>query len=55
MPAFRMCQGVTKSGSPMPKEITSSIVAAISNSFRMPEGGRFTNFGFSREVGENED
>src|SRR5690606_3778514 len=31
--------GETKSGSPMPSEITSSIVAAISKKRRMPEGG----------------
>ena len=31
--------GETKSGSPMPSEITSSMVAAISKKRRMPDGG----------------
>ena len=38
MPARRMLQGVLKSGSPTPSEITSSISAAMSKKRRMPEG-----------------
>src|SRR3990172_4974498 len=38
-PACRIGGGVTKSGSPMPSEMTSSIVATISKKRRMPEGG----------------
>src|SRR5260221_4560180 len=34
-----MPRGVTKSGSPMPSEITLSIVAAMSKKRRMPDGG----------------
>jgi len=30
--------GVVKSGSPIPSEITSSMVAAISKNFLIPEG-----------------
>jgi hypothetical protein len=33
-----MGSGVVKSGSPIPREITSFIVAAISKNFRIPEG-----------------
>src|ERR1700749_336926 len=40
MAASRMCQGVSKSGSPMPSEITSFIFATISKKSRMPERGR---------------
>ena len=39
MPARTMADGVSKSGSPMPSEITSSIVAAMSKKRRMPDGG----------------
>src|SRR5688500_6451791 len=38
MPASRIGFGVVKSGSPMPSEITSFMVASISKHFRMPEG-----------------
>src|SRR5574342_1096905 len=38
MPASRIGLGVVKSGSPMPREITSFMVAAISKNLRMPEG-----------------
>jgi hypothetical protein len=41
MPASKIGSGVTKSGSPMPKEITFSIVAAMSKNFRIPDGGVF--------------
>lgn len=34
-----MCQGVTKSGSPTPREITPSIEESKSKNFLMPEGG----------------
>ena len=34
----RIGLGVVKSGSPMPREITSFIVAAMSKNFRIPEG-----------------
>jgi hypothetical protein len=39
MPASRTRHGVTKSGSPTPREITSSISAAMSKKRRMPDGG----------------
>src|SRR3972149_4914320 len=39
MPATRMLCGVVKSGSPMPSEITSFIVAEMSKKRRMPLGG----------------
>src|SRR6266849_5331979 len=39
MPACKIGSGVTKSGSPMPSEMTFFIVAAISKKRRMPEGG----------------
>src|SRR5277367_5144286 len=35
----RMCQGVTKSGSPMPSEMTPCIDWTISKKSRMPERG----------------
>jgi hypothetical protein len=35
-----MGSGVVKSGSPIPNEITSSMVAAMSKNFRIPEGFR---------------
>ena len=38
IPAFLIDHGVGKSGSPTLKEITSSIVAAISKNLRIPEG-----------------
>jgi hypothetical protein len=38
MPAWRICSGVTKSGSPTPSEITSGMVLMISKNLRMPEG-----------------
>src|SRR5580658_4549409 len=34
-----MCHGVTKSGSPMPREITPDIDCTISKKSRMPERG----------------
>ena len=40
MPASRIRHGVTKSGSPTPSEITSSISAAMSKNRRMPDGGQ---------------
>src|SRR4051794_40142626 len=40
MPASRIRHGVTKSGSPTPREITSSISAAMSKNLRMPDGGQ---------------
>jgi hypothetical protein len=33
-----MCQGVTKSGSPTPREMASFISSKMSKNFRMPEG-----------------
>ena len=36
--ASRICQGVTKSGSPMPSVMASVISSKISKNFRMPEG-----------------
>jgi hypothetical protein len=39
MPACKIAGGVTKSGSPMPSEITLSIVALMSKNRRIPEGG----------------
>src|SRR6266487_4985885 len=38
MPAWRICSGVTKSGSPTPSEITSGMVLIISKNLRIPEG-----------------
>src|SRR6186713_1902246 len=40
MPASRMRHGVTKSGSPTPREMTSSISAAMSKKRRIPDGGQ---------------
>src|SRR5439155_11112794 len=39
MAASRMCHGVTKSGSPTPREITSGIACTMSKNSRMPERG----------------
>src|ERR1700722_7072924 len=39
MAASRMCQGVTKSGSPIPSEMTPCIDWTISKKSRMPERG----------------
>src|SRR6185436_2412659 len=39
MAASRICQGVTKSGSPTPREITSFIPCTMSKKSRMPERG----------------
>ena len=39
MPAWTMCSGVSKSGSPTPRLMTSSIVARMSKKRRMPDGG----------------
>src|SRR5580693_8841700 len=39
MAASRMCQGVTKSGSPTPKETTSFMPCTMSKKSRMPERG----------------
>src|SRR5579863_7915903 len=41
IPACRMWSGVTKSGSPTPRQITSGIVLIISKNFRMPDGLTF--------------
>lgn len=37
--ASRIVQGVEKSGSPTPSEMTPSIVEATSKNLRMPDGG----------------
>jgi hypothetical protein len=42
MAASRMCHGVSKSGSPMPSEMTFFIFATISKKSRMPDLGRST-------------
>ena len=39
MAASRMCQGVTKSGSPTPREMTSFMLWTMSKKSRMPERG----------------
>src|SRR5580700_6471749 len=39
-----MCHGVSKSGSPIPREITSFILATISKKSRMPDFGRSTTW-----------
>ena len=39
MQASRTCQGVTKSGSPTPREMAPSISLTRSKNFLMPEGG----------------
>jgi hypothetical protein len=44
MPASLICQGVTKSGSPMPSEMTSSIEESRSKNFLMPDGGSVATF-----------
>src|ERR1035438_4747370 len=44
MPASRMCHGVSKSGSPMPSEMTSFIFETISKKSRMPDLGRSTTW-----------
>ena len=44
MPASLICQGVTKSGSPMPSEITSSTEESRSKNSLMPDGGSVTTF-----------
>src|SRR5579883_877065 len=38
IPAWRICSGVTKSGSPTPNEMTSGIVLMMSKNLRIPEG-----------------
>ena len=38
MPSSRICHGVSKSGSPTPKEIASFISLTISKNLRIPEG-----------------
>src|SRR5215469_9202047 len=38
IPAWLICSGVTKSGSPIPSEITSGIVLMISKNLRIPDG-----------------
>ena len=50
IPAFLICHGVLKSGSPTPNEITLSIVAAISKNFLMPEGFISATVGLSALV-----
>src|SRR3989338_5364872 len=40
----RICQGVTKSGSPTPREITSFIPSTKSKNARMPDGCIFCTF-----------
>src|SRR5664279_5113055 len=42
MPASRMCQGVSKSGSPTPSEMAAFILATMSKKSRMPDLGRLT-------------
>jgi hypothetical protein len=44
MPASVICQGVTKSGSPIPSEITSSIEESRSKNLLMPDGGSVATF-----------
>jgi len=44
MAASRMCHGVSKSGSPMPSEMTFFIFATISKKSRMPDLGRSTTW-----------
>lgn len=44
MPASLICQGVTKSGSPMPSEMTSSMEESRSKNFLMPDGGSEATF-----------
>ena len=39
MAASRICQGVSKSGSPIPSEITSRILETISKKSRIPDLG----------------
>ena len=38
IPASRMCHGVSKSGSPTPREIASGISLTTSKNFRIPDG-----------------
>src|SRR5690349_19329552 len=51
MPASRMRHGVTKSGSPTPREITSSISAAMSKKRRIPDGGQAAMTSLSGFIG----
>src|SRR5688572_9149210 len=51
MPASRIRQGVTKSGSPTPREMTSSISAAMSKNRRIPDGGQSAMTAFSGFTG----
>ena len=44
MPASLICQGVTKSGSPMLSEITSSMEERRSKNFLIPDGGSVATF-----------
>ena len=46
-----MCQGVVKSGSPMPSEITSFILATISKKSRIPDLGRVDDVAGDKAVG----
>jgi hypothetical protein len=39
MLASQICQGVGKSGSPTPREITPSMLTARSKNLRIPDGG----------------
>ena len=39
MPASLICHGVTKSGSPIPSEMTSSMEESRSKNFLIPDGG----------------
>src|SRR5574344_1664550 len=44
----RMCHGVWKSGSPMPREITSLRPATMSKKSRMPDLGRLRTCGATK-------
>jgi hypothetical protein len=44
MAASLIRHGVTKSGSPTPRDITSSIVEIKSKNLRIPEGERLSTF-----------
>src|SRR5260221_10664636 len=52
MAASRMCQGVTKSGSPMPSEMTPDIDWTISKKSRMPERGMARTCSATKSLGE---
>src|SRR3989339_2178182 len=50
MEASRMCQGVTKSGSPMLRLMTSLRVLTISKKSRIPERGMFRMCGVTKDL-----